>query len=208
MSKMRQYLRAVAGASALLLLLLTIASYLYAAMSQGGSSTSSARDPWLKVSADGEVSINAEECLSYERLVIPEVVNDITVTGFTCSTERPADWVESITLPKTLRRMSDFPLHNWDGLREIVIEEGIKDMSNVWLGTKPKLEKLVIPASVTSMREGTLLETPEGLTVYYGGTEEAWLSMGNAAKMISEKYTVVFESDGEEHVVDFDGEGS
>ena len=214
MCKAREWTRAIAGVCAILLLLGTVISFLLPEKDPNSGTegtppaTDSARDPWLSVSADGVATVDASECLKYKELVIPQTINGVPVTGFETDLENPAKWVESITLPSSLRHMGEYPLHRWDGLQEIVILEGIEDLSNVWFGTKPNLKKLVIPASVTALREGTLNETPETLVVHYGGTEEAWLAMGNAAKEISEKYTVIFESDGVENEENEGNEGA
>ena len=68
----------------------------------------------------------------------------------------------------------------------------------MYIGTKPNLEKLVLPSTVTSLRKDVLNQTPETLVIHFGGTEEQWLAIGSVAKTLSEKYTVIYESDGSE----------
>lgn len=204
MGRGRKGLRAVAACAVLLLILATVSSYFLPpalpdefkdGLPEGYTASTSARDGWLSVDAEGVARVHPERCVYKRELVIPEVINGIQVTGFYCDFENSAPWIEKITFAATMETVGEFPLHKWSGLREIVFKEGTKDLSNTYLGTKSSLEKLVIPASVTSLRY-ELVNAPESLVIHFGGTEEEWAALGQGAKHLSEKYTVVFSSDG------------
>lgn len=215
MSKAREWLRLVAGACALIVLFGAVISFFFSAdapdgdgedLPDGALVTDSAKTPWISVDKNGAARISAERCAYYKELVIPEAVNGITVTALVPDLDEPAPWIEKITFPTTMRDVGEFPFHGWDSLEQIVFLDGIEDLSDMWIGTKPSLEKLVIPASVTALKPGLLDKTPQSLVIHFGGTEEAWAAMGAATQDLSEKYTVVFESDGTENE-DADGDG-
>ena len=205
MTKGREWIRACAGVCALLLLFGTVISFFFdpyvpedvrGELPENALITDSARDPWLSVDEKGAACVYAERCVYLDELVIPEAINGIKVITFYTDSSQPAPWIRKITLPSTLRHMSEFPFHEWDGLEEIVFKEGIKDLSRMYIGTKPNLKKLVIPSSVKSIRYGLLETTPETLEIHFGGTEEQWLAMGAPAEQLLRKYTVIYESNG------------
>ncbi len=204
MGRTRKGLCTVAAVAVLLLILGTVASYFLPpelpsefkdGLPEGYTASSSARDGWLSVDADGVARVHPERCVYKRELVIPEVVNGIKVTGFYCNTAESAPWIEKITFAATIEEMGEFPLHMWSGLREIVFKEGTKDLSKTYLGNKKNLTKLVIPASVTTLRHDFLLSGAEDLVIYFGGTETEWQALGKGAARLSENYTVVFGCD-------------
>lgn len=208
MSKSRMIISITAGVCALLLLLGTVISFfiqpslsdeMKASLPEGALATDSARTPWLSATKDGRARVHSEQCVYLKELVIPEVVNDIVITGFYDVPDgRTPSWIKKIVLPSTMRNMGEFPFHEWDGLEEIVFKDGIEDLSKMHIGTRPNLKKLVIPASVTGiLRPWVLEDTPsEQLEIHYGGTEAEWAALGEHAAALAEKYTVVYESNG------------
>lgn len=205
MGRGRKGLRAVAACAVLLLILATVSSYFLPpalpdefkdGLPEGYTASTSARDGWLSVDAEGVARVHPDRCVYKRELVIPEVINGIKVTGFYCDLENSAPWIEKITFAATMETVGEFPLHKWSGLREIVFKDGIRDLSDTYLGNKKNLKKLVIPASVTALRQDFLLSGAEDLVVHFGGTEEEWAALGQGATRLSEKYTVVFSSDG------------
>ena len=200
MGRGRKGLRAVAACAVLLLILATVLSYFLPpelpdefkdGLPEGYTASSSARDAWLSVDAEGVARVHPERCVYKRELVIPEVINGIKVTGFYCDTENSAPWIEKITFAATIETVGEFPLHKWSGLREIVFKEGTRDLSKTYLGTKKNLKKLVIPKSVTSMRADFLLDGAQDMVVHFGGSEAEWQALGRGAARLSEKYTVV-----------------
>ena len=154
MGRIRKGIRTAAATIVLLLILLTVISYFLPAslpdeykdgLPEGYLATDSARSPWLSVDADGTARVHPERCVHKKEIVIPEVINGVKVTGYYCDLETPAPWVEKITFAATIDKMSDFPVHRWTGLKEIVFKDGVTDLSSTYLGTKASLEKLVIP---------------------------------------------------------------
>lgn len=209
MSKTREWIRAAACVAMILLMIGTVVSFfVYPYFSDqsmrdklgvGAIVTDSARDPWITVDEQGVAYINSANCRYVDELVIPESVNEIPVVTF-ASFEKPTSpppvWIERITFPTTLREIGEFPFHQWDALREITFKEGIEDLSRLYIGPHERLEKLVLPASVKSLRPGVLEGAPETLVIHFGGTEEQWRAIGDTACALSERFTVVYESDG------------
>ena len=205
MGRTRKGLRIAAAVTVLLLIFGTLSSYFLPpalpdefkdGLPAGYTASSSARDAWLSVDADGVARVHPERCVYKRELVIPEVVNGMKVTGFYCNTEERAPWIEKITFAATIETMDSFPLYKWSGLREIVFKEGTRDLSKTYLFTKENLKKLVLPASLEALNGNFLTKGSPDLVIYFGGTEAEWQALGAGATRLSEKYTVVFESDG------------
>ena len=158
--------------------------------------TDTARSPWLYVDENGNARIKAEKCFGMEEIVIPDVINGVIVTRYDSEFTPIPWWIKRITFPSTLRSIEDFPFHKWTDIEEIVFQEGIEDLSTFYLGARQNLKKLVLPATVKSLRADVLKGANAELVVHFGGTEEEWLAIGKAAVRISEEFTVVFESNG------------
>ena len=205
MGRGRRGIRVIAAAAVLLLMVGTLISFFLPpdlpeeyedALPEGYSASDSAKDPWLSVEKDGTVRVHPERCVHLSELEIPEVVNGIKVTAFYCTTEESAPWIKRIVFPSTITAIGAFPLHKWNGLEEIVFKEGLEDLSETFLMTKPNLKKLVLPSSLKTLNPEFLKKGADALVIHFGGTEEEWLALGKGATALSEKYTVIFESNG------------
>lgn len=155
--------------------------------------TDTARAPWLYVDENGTATILADKCGGRDEIVIPEVLNGITVTSFNMENYIKPLHIKKITFPKTLRKMEEYPFIGWASLEEAVFQEGIEDLSKMYIGPKDTLQKIVFPKTLKELRHNVLKDANPSLVVCFRGTEEEWLSIGKAAQTISSKYTMVYE---------------
>ena len=158
--------------------------------------TDTARSPWLYVDENGVLTLYSDACIGKTEIIIPDAVNGIRVDSFDMNFSPPPHWVKKITFSKSMRHVGDFVFHQWSEIEEIVFKEGIEDLSNFYIGAKQKLKKLVLPRSVTALKVGFLNGANPDLVVHFGGSEEEWFAMGQAAELVSLAHTVVFLSDG------------
>jgi len=209
MTKGFRVLRTVSASLAVLLIVATVLSFFIVPRisdrkmremlgDENAYVTDTARDPWIYVTEDGVAKLNAEHCLGMEEIIIPDAVNGIAVTSYDLDFKKPPAWVKRVVFPKTMQTIAEFPFHQWTGIEEIIFSEGITEFSRMHLGEKENLKKLVLPRSIDGLRYDVIKEAHPDLVIYYGGTEEEWLALGAGAKELSKKYTVVFESNGEE----------
>jgi len=154
--------------------------------------TDTARSSWIYVDENGTAQILSDRCIGMEELVIPSAVNGIAVTGYNSHfTAKPA-WVKRITFPPTLRQIESFPFHEWDAIEQIVFEEGIEDLSDLTVGQKAGLTRLVLPHSLKKINKGLFSYKEHPVEICYAGTKEEWLAMGAAAAYLAERHTMVY----------------
>lgn len=159
--------------------------------------TDTARDPWICVDEGGVAAVYADRCLGFEELVIPSSVNGVAVVGFDFRYTAKPVWVKKVTFPPTLRSIETYLFASWDGIEEIVFEEGIEDLSNFSIGQRERLERLVLPRSVKKINQGIFSYKDHSVKVCYAGTEEEWLAIGDSAAYIAKRYTMVYEYDAQ-----------
>ena len=159
--------------------------------------TDTARDSWIFVDEGGVAAVYADRCFGKEELTIPSAVNGVAVTGFDFRYKAKPVWVKKITFPPTLRSIETYLFASWDGIEEIVFEDGIEDLSNLSIGQRERLDRLVLPRSVKKINKGIFSYKDHCVKVCYAGTEEEWLAIGDSAAYIAERYTMVYEYDAQ-----------
>ena len=163
--------------------------------------TDTARSPWVYVDEEGGVTLNTEYMIGMDTVVIPDAVNGVLVTGKAEGAAiSPASQVRTIVFPKRFSVSSPdgktgiFWFGNWDRLETVVFEEGAYDLTGVAIYAMPALKEVYLPKSATGLYAWSFNDCPADVTVYYAGTEEEWAALGNFAKNVSKKHTVVFET--------------
>lgn len=203
MGKKRRVLLYVSAGCMLLLMLGTILSYFIApyivdaktrrelGLPEDAIVTDTARSPWIYVNERGEATVYGEKLVGVQTLYVPSAVNGIAVKRLVKHSTSKS--VETVILPPTLVPPNTVNcFRNWEGLKTIVFAEGTQSIADTVVHTMPSLQAVYLPKSLTVV--SSRLAGQEGVTLYYAGTEEEWLSLGNSAKSLSDKGIVVFDT--------------
>lgn len=154
--------------------------------------TDTARSPWIYVNEGGSARLYGDKMIGITQLCIPNAVNGVLLKKVLFAYDVPSE-VETVVLPCTMdhtNSMKEF--HDWKGLKTIVFAEGTTDLSECGITDMPALEEIYIPSSVTCI-DGNFMQM-EGVTVFFAGTEQAWLAMGENAETLAKAHTVVYET--------------
>lgn len=91
-------------------------------------------------------------------IVIPETVMEdgvtYTVTGIYKTAFKNCTWLESVTLPATIKRIGNEAFFGCSGLRELVLPDGIEVIGNFAFRDCTGLTELTVPATVTEIGDG------------------------------------------------------
>ena len=158
--------------------------------------TDTSRTPWAYVGDDGVLRVYHEDCYHLTVLRLPEMVNGVAVSHVGNAFQLSLPRVERLILPAGVTQPKiDGTLKKWTALKEIVFREGCLDLTNVAMHVGEGLEAVYLPKSLSTIGWHFMREGDGNPTVYYAGTEEEWLALGFHAKRLSERYTVVFETE-------------
>lgn len=154
--------------------------------------TDTARSPWIYVTEKGSGRLYGDKMIGIKRLYIPSAVNGIHLERVLLTYDEPRS-VEAVILPATLNYAKTYEaFQNWEGLKTIIFAEGTEDLSGSTLSSMPALEEVYLPASLKKISKKFLKE--EDVTVYYAGTEEEWLALGDGARELLTEHAVVLET--------------
>ncbi len=154
--------------------------------------TDTGRDPWVYVTEAGSVYLYGDKMFGIKRLYIPSAVNGIPLDSVTLFYHKPES-IEAVILPATINAAKTFnAFRGWTGMRTLVFSSGTEDVSGSYIIYMPDLEEIYLPASIKKIDKNFLKE--DGVTLYYAGTEEEWLALGDGAKRLMAEHTVVFET--------------
>ena len=203
MGKKRRVLQHVSVVLVLLLMLGTLVSFFVApriadaktrrtlGLSEDALVTDTARSPWIYVDEKGGATVYGEKMVGIRTLYIPSAVNGIKVEGL--GKIGTSHGVRTVVLPSTVlpTKMIEC-FRKWQGLKTIVFEEGTESLSGISIHGMPDVEGIYVPKSITAISSKFMGQ--DGFTVYYAGTEEEWLALGESAQKLSDKGIVVFEA--------------
>ena len=207
MDEKRRRLQRVALLCALLLLVGTFLSFFIAphiadartrralGLPDDAFVTDTARTSWIYVDEDGNATLYGDKMVGLKTLRIPSAVNGIAVKKVRVTMSTSSS-VETVIFPPTLAPTGGATsFRDWENVKSIVFSEEIEDLSRVDLVSLPKLEKIYLPKSLRSLYAYFALQIEnKNAVVYYAGTEDEWRALGVAAKNISAKFRVVYNT--------------
>lgn len=154
--------------------------------------TDTARSPWVYVNEGGSARLYGDKMIGITRLRIPNAVNGVLLKKVLFAYDVPCE-VEAVVLPCTMNHANSMKeLRDWQGLKTIVFAEGTANLSGCVITDMPALEEIYLPSSVTSIG-GNFIQM-DGVTVFFAGTEQAWLAMGKNAETLAKAHAVVYET--------------
>lgn len=153
--------------------------------------TDTGRDPWVYVDEEGNAFFYAEKMVGMDTLYIPSAVNGIYVKNAFLAYSHPKN-IKAVVLPSTLDHAKSLAALRWKNIETFVFLEGTEDLSGCYIINTPSLTEVYLPRSIQRI-EKSLLQV-DGVTLYYAGTEEEWLALGDGAKRLMAEHTVVFET--------------
>lgn len=158
--------------------------------------TSTARTPWAYVDEEGTLVVYPEDCAGLEVLRLPESVNGVTVTHVGNAFSTDLTFVKRVIFPSTVASPKvEYTLMGWTSLEELVLREGCTDLKQANVRASQSMESVYLPRSLEKIGWCFLSEGDGSPTVYYAGTEEEWQALGADARRISERYTVVCQTE-------------
>ena len=201
----RRRLRVVALFAMLLLLVGTFLSFFIAprfvdartretlGLPEDAFVTDTARSPWVYINETGAITLYGDKMLSMTTLRVPRAVNGIEVlTLSTVTSGNP--YIETVIIPSGVapKAFAKWHLRSFTSLKTVVFEEGTEDLTGCSLVSSEALERVYLPKSIKTVIGFLKKDAP--VTVYYAGTEEEWMALGDAAKKLADRYTVVFDT--------------
>lgn len=103
----------------------------------------------------------------------------------------------SVTIPGSVENMGTHIFYNCRALKEVVIEEGVTELSSFMFMNCSALETLTIPASVTRFGQSVLARCSSLTTVHYGGTIAQWKNISKGFGWDAGANCVVYCTDGQ-----------
>lgn len=106
----------------------------------------------------GEAEVRWDAYREPSSIVIPETVTEdgvtYTVTGISRTAFMNCTWLESVTLPATIKRIGNKAFSGCSGLKELVLPDGIEVIGDFAFIDCTGLTELTVPATVTEIGEG------------------------------------------------------
>ena len=208
MDEKRTRVRKVAAIAVLALLIATLLSYFIITPIKDAKTramlgdpdafvTDTARSPWIYADENGLITLYPEHMLGITELVIPDAVNGVKVTGMKYSVgTASAKGIKTIVFPPGLTVNDEHMMYfrRWEELETLVFSEGITDLTKLDILELPALKAIYFPSTFAGVYDYCVRYCGEDLTIYYAGTEEEWLAIGNCTKILSGKCPVVFNT--------------
>lgn len=108
------------------------------------------------------------ECISLETLVIPEGVTEIGERAFAyCG-------MTELVVPSSVTHIDAYAFLGCDNLKSVTALDGLKSISNSAFADCVRLDTLVLPASVQSIREGAFKNCRLLFNINYAGSISDW----------------------------------
>ncbi len=205
MDEKRRRLQRVALLCALLLLVGTFLSFFIAphiadactrralGLPDDAFVTDTARTSWIYVDEDGNATLYGDKMVGLKTLRIPSAVNGIAVKKVQV-VKSTSSSVEKMIFPPTFAPTGyAINLRVWENVKTAVFSEGVEDLTRLSLVSLPNLEEVYLPKTIQKF-PWTFITPGAEVTLYYAGSEEEWLGLGNIARRLSKEYTMVYNT--------------
>lgn len=122
------------------------------------------------VSADGHYEITGyvvNTSVEHE-VIIPETIQDVTVTSIASDAFKSCTSITSITIPKTVKYIGDFAFYDCDKLTKVTLPESVIELGVGAFRNCDLLNDVVIPDSVTEIADQLFWECSSLSSITFG----------------------------------------
>ena len=132
--------------------------------------------PWLSVE-NGAVYFHEDYYTGGSELEIPKVVDGQVVTSIASYGFADCDQFTTVTLPDSVRTISDGAFYGCDRLRGLRIPEGCRVIGQEVFRECPELEAVVLPSTLVSIGDNTFAYCTSLRYIFYTGASEDWFAL-------------------------------